>query len=83
MDRGPIQRVRRSLIGAGVATRESSEDEIEERASVILRAVKSIDRSMRPALTADGRGDELSTGDLLRRLASIADAAEGSPRGRS
>lgn len=76
MDLGPVLRVRRRLIAAGVATREMTQEELDDRAGHLIRAVQSIDRALRPTLFADGRGGEHSTGDLLRRLADVADAAQ-------
>lgn len=74
-DRGPILRVQRALIAAGVATEETTADELAERASHLMQAINRIDDALRPAMTPDGRGADLSTGDLMRRLAAVADAA--------
>lgn len=73
MDRGPVLRVRRALIEARVATEDMTADELDERASYLLGAISSIDGALRPALS--GPSDDLSTGDLFRRLGALADAA--------
>lgn len=75
MDLGPIVRVRLRLIRVGVATRDTTQDELDDRAGHLIRAIRAVDEAVRPALSADGNGDGLSTGDLLRRLADVADAA--------
>lgn len=71
MDRGPFLRVRRALIRAGVVTRDMPEEEQLERASVLLRMMGTISSALRPVL-AD---EEISDGDLFRRLGDLADAA--------
>lgn len=76
MDRGPFLRVRRWLIRVGVASRETTEDELDERAGYLIEACSTVDRLVRPALTADGVGRDLSQSDVIRRLAEVAATAE-------
>jgi hypothetical protein len=72
VDRGTVQRVRRSLIRAGVVTPDMSDEEITDRASHILRAMHTFADAIIPALNETFA----KHGDLFRRLAEIADAAE-------
>ena len=60
------------MIRLGAATREMTDDELEERASYVLRSIHTVAGALRPALNAP----EISDGELLRRLGEIADAAE-------
>lgn len=83
MDLGPVRRVRRLLLREGVASPDDPDEELTERASHLIVTAARVDAEVRGALTADGRGVEITTGRLLRRLAAVADAVsdERSPSG--
>lgn len=84
MDLRGVQKTRAALIRARVVTPDDPQEEIDERASYLLSAMHTFARAMRPALNAE----DLSTGEVFRRLAAVADAdaeatklkPKGSPR---